>query len=610
MTEWGYGSHSAQETQKLARLAHRAGAYGGYLAELSALGTNGDNPQNCSTELMALIRKVLGTAVLPIYVALVPFFVAKSETGKPEPELCSCGLLMPHVWFWFLYKHYRTEFFLRFGGCTEPQAATKLKRFWQSFHVNDPRRLPCFSEPGFEDTTFPIGVHGDAVPCTKKDSLDVLSFFSLMGMGATAQICFFMFGMFSKCRVDIAVLGEFLLWDDGTSNDAAWAILIWSFKSLEAGVHPLTDHRGEAFTTEPWISLAGTSLANGLKAVLVNFRADAEYTYVHCDLPGHWSSHNPCHTCHADSNSAKGGPNHYLTFGPTATWPHSIFVDMVDFATFCSEKAKPMHPLLRPRATGGLGLHVFVFMRDSLHCLDIGVSMLITGSTLWLLAYGNYVHAADPQAAMRDICADILELYVLEKTSSRFTNLELNMFIDPENPTNSPPLLHGKGAEIRHLVPILHLVWRKYADATSDHDKHVDLCLSSLSDIYSLLGWKTETGEVPLFLSSAAPDELRQLIDIFLVENTFLEQLAMSRAPPLLLWHRVSKHHSVWHMGFESQFQHPSSARTYMNEDVMQVMKKVGMANRYAVPTHRRSLTIAERVCLGKSIQLFTDDAR
>ena len=77
MTEWGYGSHSAQETQKLARLAHRAGAYGGYLAELSALGTNGDNPQNCSTELMALIRKGLGTAVLPIYVALVPFFRCK-----------------------------------------------------------------------------------------------------------------------------------------------------------------------------------------------------------------------------------------------------------------------------------------------------------------------------------------------------------------------------------------------------------------------------------------------------------------------------------------------------------------------------------------------------
>ena len=94
------------------------------------------------------------------------------------------------------------------------------------------------------------------------------------------------------------------------------------------------------------------------------------------------------------------------------------------------------------------------------------------------------------------------------------------------------------------------------------------------------------------------------------MENTFLEQLAMSRMPPRLLWHRVSKHHSVWHMGFESQFQHPSSARTYMNEDMMQVMKKVGMANRYAVPAHRRSLTIAERVCLGKSIQLITDDAR
>ena len=54
--------------------------------------------------------------------------------------------------------------------------------------------------------------------------------------------------------------------------------------------------------------------------------------------------------------------------------------------------------------------------------------------------------------------------------------------------------------------------------------------------------------------------------------------------------------------------QHPSSARTYMNEDMMQVMKRVGMANRYAVPSHRRSLTVAERVCLGKGIQLFTEN--
>ena len=134
--------------------------------------------------------------------------------------------------------------------------------------------------------------------------------------------------------------------------------------------------------------------------------------------------------------------------------------------------------------------------------------------------------------------------------------------------------------------------------------------LTSLSYIYSILGWKTETAEVPLFLSVDASEELRQLVDIFLAEQTLLEQLARARVPPLILWHRVSKNHSLWHLAMESQFQHPSFARTYMNEDMMQVMKRVGMANRYAVPAHRRSLTVAERICLGKNIPLVTDNRR
>ena len=231
--------------------------------------------------------------------------------------------------------------------------------------------------------------------------------------------------------------------------------------------------------------------------------------------------------------------------------------------------------------------------------------MQIAGSVLYLLAYGSYALPEDPQGAMRLVCGDILDMYEAEQTTSRFTNVDLNMFVDPANPMAGVPSLSGKGAEILHLIPILQLVWRKYADAALAHDQHVDLLLTSLSDIHSILGWKTETAEVPLFLSTDASDELRQLIDIFLAEQTFLEELALARVPPINLWHRVGKNHSFWHLTMKSQFQHPSYARTYMNEDMMQVMKRVDVANRYAVPSHRRSLTVAERVCFGKSIQLF-----
>ena len=109
----------------------------------------------------------------------------------------------------------------------------KLKKFRASFRPYDPHRLPCFGEPGFNASAIPIGVHGGVVPCTTKDSLDVLSFFGMMGVGSTAQIRFYMFALFHKCRVDFAVMGEFINWDAGSTNDAVWAVLIWSFLALE-----------------------------------------------------------------------------------------------------------------------------------------------------------------------------------------------------------------------------------------------------------------------------------------------------------------------------------------------------------------------------------------
>ena len=69
---------------------------------------------------------------------------------------------------------------------------------------------------------------------------------------------FFVFGIFPKAIVDFAVITEFAVWGSGSSVDAVWEIIIWSFKALEAGAHPLTDHRGEAWLIEPFMSLAGT----------------------------------------------------------------------------------------------------------------------------------------------------------------------------------------------------------------------------------------------------------------------------------------------------------------------------------------------------------------
>ena len=603
MLKWCYGHRSATDVNTEAILAWKAGARGGYLKQLSSLGAGGTNPQNCSQDLMSLIRKLLGQMIVPLYITLIPLFVAKSlsEDGKPSPELCPVGFILPHMWLWFLFTHHRKEFFSRFFGCLESVAAETLSAFWHNVHPADPRRGPLFETINFATRCIPLGLHGDGVPCTKKDSLNVTSLFGLLGWGTTSQIVCYLWSFFSKCKVDELTLLDFPTWLAGMTAECGYEVLIWSLLACERGIHPSHDHRGEIFTTEPWRSLANTPICGGFISHLWQFRADADYQYNDLKLPGHWSSAHPCHSCLC--TKIPSSPTNFLYFLPDATWPETIFIDMAPFFRHCAAMGKRVHPLNKPREEGGLGLHVLIYVRDTLHFLDLGVSQSISGSVLWLLTYGGYVDD-DPLEAIRTVEGLINELYSKERTPCRFTNLGLTQFTVADSPMTSTPWLNGKAAETRNLVPLLRVVWELHS-RRSDHDNHVSAVMETLTEAYSILGVKTEASRVPLFMDVDASANFRVIVDRCLIHVAFLEQLASEHDPPLPLWHMVSKFHSFWHCAYESQFNHPSSGRTYLNEDYMQHVRAVGMANRYAVSASRRSLTVAERISLGRSLELF-----
>jgi hypothetical protein len=554
-----------------------------------------------------LVRKILGVAIMPVYVALIPLFVTKSlsEDAAPQPELCPVGFLLPHMWMYFLFTYHRQEFFLRFVGCGEAEAKERLEDFWRNVHTADPRRGALFGVLDFASRCIPMGLHGDGVPCTKKDSLDVTSLFGILGVGTTTQLVCYLWAFFSKRKVDELTLLDFPTWLSGITADCGYQVLIWSLRAAELGVHPSRDHRGELFSTEPWLSLAGTTLCGGFFGHIWQFRADADYHYNSLGLAGHWSSRHPCHSCVC--NNVAGSPLHNLGFGPDAMWPATIFVVMADFYTQCGVMGKRIHPLLKAVVDGGLGLHVSVFIRDTLHCMNLGSSQAVLGSVLWLLAFGGYV-CANPGEASRIIFGVISELYTLERTPTRFTNLELGQFTDPDAPRASYPWLKGKAAETRHLAPIVRVVWELYSRKT-DYDNHVSAALETMTEAYSILGVRTDTGQTPQFMTPAASAAFRDVIERFLVHVAFLKQIALAQGPPSNLFHMVSKFHSLWHCGYESQFGHPSTGRTYMNEDYMQHIRAVGMANRHAVAASRRSLTVSERVSLGRSLELFLKDA-
>ena len=599
LESWAYGLKSGQEVQDDAFLAHKAGARGGLLTDLAKLGNWGKNPQNVATQLMDLVKRHFALVLVPIFVCLVPLLVNKSNTEDIGPKLCPFGFILPHVWFSWMYENFNEEFHLRFIGATAAGAAARLGRFWNTVHPNDPRRSPLFRRLHFATHCIPIGLHGDGVPCTKRNSLDVTSLFGILGTGLAMDMIMYICGYFRTTLVDM--YEEF---PGGTTKSAVYRVIVHSMIALEQGVWPTHDYLGNEWTEEPFASKAGTLLAGGYFAHLWLFRADSEYHVNYLGLPGHWSSNAPCIACRADKSVDHNGnrmPSHHLNFSRASTWPDTVFTVMETYFEHCRARGKDINLLLLPREQGGLGCHILIFSRDTLHVLDLGPTPHSLGSTLWLMVYGDMVVAGDPSEALRIIFQDINDIYRRRKTPTTFTNIELSMFTDPTAPSKAPPLLSGKAAECRHLTPILCEVFDKYAPRDEYHN-HVREMLTALTEIYEVLDFKDADGGIPPFLSEAACNELRSIIERYLLHYTFLEQLALEA--DRMIFHMVSKFHSVYHVGYESQFGHPSSARTYANEHYVGKVSIVGMSNRYAIAVERRPLTICEKMALGRCMSL------
>ena len=611
LQKWAYGLASAEQTHLDASLAYKTGARGGALKSLADM-----TPGHCSAQIMDLVMRLVGSALVPVTYALVPMFLSKgTEDNLPRPELSVIGMLLPHVWFSFMFKYHRRRFFKVFAGTTANNAVARVQAFWNQVHPEDPRLSSgVASLANYTTRCFPIGWHGDGVPCTKKDSLNVLSQFGLLAVGKTLDTIMFLAGIYSKTEVTAMILLDHPAWSQGTTQTYVFRILVWSMLALESGRWPYTDWSDMPITAEPFASLAGQYLADGWFAHLWSFRCDAEYTYNHMGLPGHWSSSNPCHACQCDSNRAS--PMGSLNFSPGSLWPATVFVNMDMFYAFCELKGKSAHILLRPRADGGLGCHVLIFARDTLHCVDLGVGQNVLGSVLWLLCYGAYLgDALNPIQAMHQVFSEINLEYSRRRVKVVFTNITLDMFVDADRPRHGFPSLNGKAAETRHLVPILHTLWTRLwtrendaarSDADRAYDKHVTETLRTLSDFIDIVDARNEPGVVPLFLTDVASQELRDITNRFMIHHTFLENLALNEE--LGIWHMTSKYHSMWHSAYESQYQHPAIGRTYVNEDYMGKVKDVGMSNRYAVPAHRRARTLTEKIPLGRSLNLWIED--
>ena len=381
-----------------------------------------------------------------------------------------------------------------------------------------------------------------------------------------------------------------------------WKPLVYSFRACYYGDWPLLDTQGHEFTDADSVDfkMRGKPLAGRYKFVPWVLKGDMDFAINHFEMPGHWSSGHPCPACPCVRED--GSLNSWNNFGPLAVWKGFVFEDMLPYRQHCAFKGKVVHQIHEPLDNNGLGMHIKSSYKDSLHVVDLGVAMHIGGNVLYLLCYQNL--PGSPSDNIAQVWGEVGEIYKARLTTSQFSLLSLNSFCDPRSPHADFPLLKGKGAEIRHVMPILWTIWRKHMKPDTEYDRHVERVLKHICKFYELLEYKNADGHYPFRLPAEVSTILIKSVDDLLTHYTHLAFVSVSADRKVMRWAVVPKHHYFWHLARESADINTRFTWCYANEDFVGKMAVIGTSTRHGLPAAYRSKAISGKYALGLALRL------
>ena len=292
-------------------------------------------------------------------------------------------------------------------------------------------------------------------------------------------------------------------------------------------------------------------------------------------------------------------------FSPTAEWKTKGFDSLDAFATHCEMFGKPLHQLFVPLEQGGLGMHPLSLYMDCLHVVDLGVAMHVCGNVLYLLCYDNML----PNTAavnmdyllerINNVCHDF-------NVTSQFPHLGLHNFIkDPTRPHADFRKLNGKDAQIRHLVPLLALIWKDHMRDRNRYDRHVEKLLDSLHSFYKLLDHTNAQNMYPFQPPQEIARKMLKHVDNFLFHYMLLADQSLKCVPAKCQWNFAIKHNYFWHLAKRARDLNPRLAWCYANEDFVGNMATIGMSCRHGQVAASRSESLVSKCILGITLRMF-----
>ena len=529
LLQYTSGQISAVSVQKLAHAAVVDGITHQEVWSVAAIGNWGEYPGNCNRDL----RKLIGCDdSLPEPCTIrVPCIDTKAS-----PQIVmydDVSLMLPHTWLASVADLPEAESLL---------GLSKTQEFWDNVSDQDPRLLangghPVLTEPNYKTVFVPFWVHGDGVEYSEDDSLLVYTFGSVLTT-TNSMLAMFYLASYVKSVTATSKKHGICTWE------LIWTVLVWSFMAAWEGKHPSVDWEGNAFPIgSKFAAMAGQTLCHGFRFLVWNLIGDLEYFANVLGL-SHWQSHALCWCCNAHR------VNQDLSW--KINWPGRGW-QLHDPSVY-HMLSRHGHKLLEL-----VGVTSWSACFDSLHVLDTkGLCAHLCGSVLHDRIYNNS-RGARPQDELARIWRRIQELYsvVGKNAPCKLTHLQLSMLGNVERPFSEYPALHAKGAETRHLVPVLAAFVAEENDG-SEVCRHQITALQCMTRFYNLCDTQ------PMFMSAESSNEVVLQMETCLASYSWLHLEAAQRGR--YLYNIVPKVHYAWHLAWDCRFLNARHKWTYKCE--------------------------------------------
>ena len=200
LEDYLFGHIQAVQVQAYAALVEDMDIKNDLLHTLAEFGSRGKHASNVNQQLKDFIK-----TYVPAPKASEMQLRMQITKGEDRGEQTLPHFWMPiHVWLWWLYSYAYQAFLDRMVG-----PAGALLDFWSKVDPADPRleQIPRGKRRWEILSKFciPIIIHGDGVPCTKRNSLEGISFQSTPALRNkflnTLESIFYISGLFKKACV-------------------------------------------------------------------------------------------------------------------------------------------------------------------------------------------------------------------------------------------------------------------------------------------------------------------------------------------------------------------------------------------------------------------------